>query len=160
MSTSLKNLCNIGVRGSVDITIGSVIGIGIDNISWFKEFSVLTDSWPIAFARVYGQAIMTLLVAREVRDFLSLDEAEDPTGGIYFIACLTRQPNFWAHLDTLIDWTAVEVYSRISTFGSSTATGTTGSSSTSNSTPSSSSSTGTSTTQSTTGGGLLGKFHI
>lgn len=123
-SDSLSKFCNIAIRGSVDLTLGTVISMGIDNIAWFKSFNILTDSYWLSGAKVYLQAILTLLVASEIREFFNLDVGEDPTGGIYFICCLTRQPNFWIHLDTFMAVTLYKVYTWVSNFGSASGTGT------------------------------------
>jgi hypothetical protein len=129
-SDSLTKVCNIAVRGSVDLTIGTLIAMGIDNIAWFKSFNILTDTYWIAGAKVYAQAILALLVASEVREFFNLDVGDDPTGGILFISCLwTRQPNFWSHLDTFVGVTLFKIYTWVSNFGSAAGTGTTGGSS-------------------------------
>lgn len=124
MSDSLKKFINISTRGSVDLTIGSTIGLSIDQISFFKNFSVVTDSYMMMITRVYSQAILTLLTASEIRDFLNLDAGDDPTGGIYFIACLTRQPNFWSNLDALIELTIFKIYMMINGTASTSGTGT------------------------------------
>lgn len=124
MSESLRKFVTISTRGCVDLTIGSTIGLGIDQISFFKNSSPLTDPYYLTVLRVYSQAILTLLVASEVRDFFNLDTGEDPTGGIYFIACLTRQPNFWTNLDFLIGITIQNIYQFISDSGTSSTSGT------------------------------------
>lgn len=111
----------------MDLTLGTAISMTLDNgISFFKNFSAVTDSYWMMAARIYGQAILTLLLAHEVREFFQLDAGDDPTGGIFFVTTLTRQPNFWVHLNTFSDLTLLRLYAFFNKFGDSGATGTTG----------------------------------
>lgn len=97
MTDKAKELVNIAWRGSVDLVLGTFTAYWVQNVMNMLKSEPKTFS-ELLF-RIFGQLALTLWTGSEARGLLVDTNAQDPTGGIVFIASVFRQKSLWKNVD-------------------------------------------------------------
>jgi len=102
MSATLDRTTGIVGHTLIDLVTGTFVSTFVDAMFGYVQ---ITDQSSIKVPIItMTQAVLTMLVAIELRDHIYDPETVDPTGGLMFIVTVFRQPNFWRRLDMSVKY--------------------------------------------------------
>jgi len=100
MFDSLKTICLICLKGSVDLILGSSTAAVINHLFPYKKQS--NEHLVPQVFEIFLQCSLTLLLGLEARNMIfSEEEGMSTPYGIAFMMSLFNQPGFWKKMDDL-----------------------------------------------------------
>jgi len=99
MSQQLEHIAALSLHAGVDLFAGMSVS-SLINLYFKAHAPSNSDNFKLAFSSLV-QAVLTVLVADELRNLFWENPQEDPTGGILFIVTLFQQPTLWAKMNQL-----------------------------------------------------------